>query len=190
MTRATWTLDRAATSIVGLALIAAGTLAVVWRFDLWAALPRRTDMSGSADLLDASWWPWAVAVAGVILVIVGLRWLWAHLPGRGVGDLSLSGTGEQGRLRFSAKAAASTAADEFASLPAVRSTRGTVKRDRGQLVVDLKATVDADADLGGLAREADQIVAHLAHVMGRQDLYGRVHLSVASGATSGRSRVV
>ncbi len=181
MTRTTWTLDRAATVIVGLALIAAGALAFVWRFDIWTALPQRSDTAWATDLIATDWWPWAVGAASLCLLILGLRWLWAHLPGRGIRELNLPGTGDQGRLRFDAKNAASTAAEVFASLPSVRSAKGTVKRDRGQLVVDLRATVDPRADLSDLADSADQIIADLAHVMGRQDLYGRVHLVVKSG---------
>jgi hypothetical protein len=184
VSRTIWTLDRLATIVVGLALIAAGALAVAWRFDLWAALPEQTDTSQTADATATDWWPWALGVAGVILVLVGLCWLWSHLPGRGVGDVNLLGTGDQGRLRFNASAAASTAADVFCSRPSVRSAKGTVKRDRGQLVADLRVTVDPDVDLSLVAKDADQIVADLAHVMGRTDLYGRVHLVVASSRSS------
>ncbi|MEP6526851.1 MAG: hypothetical protein ABJA86_06770 [Nocardioidaceae bacterium] len=189
MSRTTWTLDRLATLVVGLALIAAGALAVAWRFDLWGALPEQTDTSQTADATATGWWPWALGVAGVILVLVGLRWLWSHMPERGVGDLNLLGTGDQGRLRFNATAAASTAAEVFCSRPSVRSAKGIVKRDRGQLVVDLRVTVDPDADLGVVAKDSDQIVADLTHVMGRKDLYGRVHLVVASSLSSPSPRV-
>lgn len=189
MSRATWALDRMAVVVTGLLLIALGALGFVWRMDVWSALKQPSDTSGLGDVLNSDWWPWAVTGAGLLLILVGLRWLWAHLPGRSVGDLNLPGTGEHGRLRFSAKAAASTAADILADLPAVRSTKGTVLRDRGQLVVDLKATVDPDVNLEELAESADQIVADLATVTGRKDIYGRVHI-VVSRASSSLPRVI
>ena len=183
MTRTAWAVDRIAVIVVGLILIAVGVLAFIWRLDVWNALSQTSDTSAITDILNRRWWPWAVTGAGIILILLGLRWLWAHVPGRGVGDLNLPGTGEQGKLRFSGKAAASSAADALAAKPAVQSASGTIKRDRGQLVVDLKATVDSEADLEEIAADADQIVGDLARVMGRQDLYGRVHLTVSGSAT-------
>lgn len=189
MSRKTWTLDRAVTVVIGLALVAVGALAVIWRLDVWTALPERSDTSQPSAMTVTDWWPWAVTAAGVVLAALGLRWLWAHLPARGVGELNLPGTGEKGRLRFNAKSAASSAAEAFSETPAVRKARGTVKRDRGQLVVDIKATIDPDADLGVLAEHADQTIADLAHVMGRTDLFGRVHLVVSSSQSSRIPRV-
>lgn len=190
MTQTTWTIDRIATIVVGLLLIAVGVFGIIWRLDVWAALPHESDTSSVAQWLTSTgWWPWAAGLAGVVLILLALRWLWAHLPGRGVGDLNLPGTGPQGRLRFNAKSAASAAADVLASLPSVQSARGTVKRDRGQLIVDLKVTADPHVSLRDLARDSDRVIADLVHVMGRQDLYGRVHLSVDPAASSGRARV-
>ncbi len=183
MTRWIVVVDRVVTAVVGVVLAVAGVAAIGWRFDLWSRLPEHTDTSAASDVFTTSWWPWAAGVGGVLLSIIALRWLWAHVPPTGVGELNLTGTSESGALRFNAKSAASTAADLLSQTAGVRSARGTVKRDRGQLVVDLRATVDADADLEDLAAAADRIVAELAAVMGRRDLYGRVHLAAASKST-------
>ncbi len=189
MSRTTYAIDRVASFIVALVLIAAGVFAVLWRFDLWGRLPERTDLSAIFDVMAKGWWSWALSLAGILLVLLGLRWLFAHLPGRGVGELNLPGTGRNGRLRFNAKAAASAAADVLAQAPSVRSAQGTVRRDRGQLVVDLRTTVEPDADLEVVAAAADKVVADLASVMDRHDIYGRVRVDVASGTQSRIARV-
>lgn len=189
MTRLTRTIDRIATFAVALVLIAAGVLAVVWALDRWLDLPRRTDTADITTVLTSSWWPWACGFGGLFLILIGLRWVFAHLPSGNVGQLNLPGTGDGGRLRFNAKSAASTAAAVMAELPSVRSARGKVRRDRGQLVVALDATVDPEADLLEVAAGADRVVADLAAVMGRRDLYGRVRIKVSTSRHSKLSRV-
>ncbi|MDQ3627983.1 MAG: alkaline shock response membrane anchor protein AmaP [Actinomycetota bacterium] len=190
MTRTTLSVDRIATVVVALLLAVVGLLALEWRFgwllDLDSSAPIST--TGAVDLGTRSWWPWALGAAGVLLVLVGLRWLWAHLLSSRVAQLNLAGTGSDGRLRVNAKSAASTAADVLADNPGVRSARGTLTRDRGQLVVDLRASLTPDADLQDLARVCDTVAADLAHVLERSDLYCRVHLSV-TGSGSATSRV-
>lgn len=189
MTRLTRTADRVATVVVAFVLIAVGAVAVVWTLDRWLDLPRRTDTADITAVLTSHWWPWVSAIAGVLLILGGLRWVLAHLPSGDVGQLNLPGTGDGGRLRFNAKSAASTAATVMSRLPSVRSASGKVRRDRGQLVVALDATVDPEADLHELAADADRVVADLAAVMGRRDLYGRVRLKVSSSSHSKLPRV-
>jgi hypothetical protein len=189
MTRLARGVNRTATVLVGILLFVVGILAIVWRLDIVLDLPRSSNTDGVTDVLTSSWWPWASGVLGVVLMLIGLRWLLAHLPSNGVKELNLSGTGDEGRLRFNASSAAAAAAKQFAQLPSVRSSKGRVSRDRGQLVVALDATIDPAADLNELARAADQIVADLAKVMGRHDLYGRVRLRVSSSSRSRLLRV-
>lgn len=189
MTRLARGMDRAATLLVGILLLVVGILAILWWFDIVFELPRSSNTDGIADVLTSSWWPWVSGIVGVVLILVGLRWLLAHLPSNGVKELNLSGTGDDGRLSFNASSAASAAAKQFSQLPSVRSAKGRVTRDRGQLVVALDATIDPAADLNELAKAADQIIADLAQVMGRHDLYGRVRLRVGSSSRSQLLRV-
>ena len=187
MTRTNASVDRIATVVVAVGLAAAGLLALEWRFGWLLDLPARSSTTMVDDLTARSWWPWALGAAGVLLVLAGLRWLAAHLIPSGVSQLHLPGTGVEGRLRVSLKAAASTAAEVLADNPGVRSARGKVNRDRGQLVVDLRATLTPDADLQELATVCDTVAADLAHVLERSDLLCRFHLSVtSSGAATSR----
>ena len=187
MTRTTAGVDRIATVVVAVVLAAAGLLALEWRFGWLLDLPARSSTTEVVDLAARSWWPWALGAAGAVLVLAGLRWLAAHVSTSGVSHLNLPGTGSGGRLRVSVKAAASTAADVLADNPSVRSARGRANRDRGQLVVELRATLTPDADLHELAAVCDEVAADLARVLERADLFCRFHLNVTtSGAATSR----
>jgi hypothetical protein len=115
-----------------------------------------------------------------LLALLGFRWLFAHLPRRGAGPLKLPGSDQGGRLVADGGSVASAAADELEATPGVRSARGTVLRERGQVVARLNATIEPEADLAVVARSADRPSAHLRHVLGREDLNFRVQLRVAA----------
>lgn len=189
MSRSTEMVDRLVTLVIAVVLIAAGVLGIVWRFDLWDQLLDRLDTTAAQDVTATDWWPWALGGVGILLILLGLRWLWAHMPTGGVGELNLPGTSSDGRLRFNAKSAAAAAATTLAETPSVHSARGNVRRDRGQMVVDLQVSMEPDADLAVVAEAADRAVADLATVMGRDDLYGRVRLSVTPRRGSSSPRV-
>lgn len=188
MTRLTAGVDRAATLLVAIAFALVGLLALGWRYSWLLDWPLRTSTSDAVALTERSWWPWALGAAGLLLILVGLRWLVAHLRSSSVSHLNLTGTGAAGRLRVNAKAAASTAADVLADNPGVQSAKGRLDRDRGQLVIDLRATLTPDADLRDLATVCDELAADLARVLERSDLRCRVHLAIASSGNA-RSRV-
>lgn len=87
-----------------------------------------------------------------------------------VREVRLPGSGSKGHLSIDVKAAASAAADALADTPGVRRVRSKAVRQRGQIVVDLSATVDLDAELAEIARSADRVSAELATpAVGRRD---------------------
>lgn len=179
MSRATLAADRVMAAIAGLVLVAVGAGLVVWWGGWWQALPDRVDVSAVASWAGEPWWPWALGGAGVVLVLVGLRWLAGHVPNRGVGQLRLAGSDGTGQLRVDAVAVASAAAQAFADTPGVRSASGAIRRDRGQLVALIRATVEPAADLAVVASAADLVSAQLHGVLQRDDLHCRVGLRVA-----------
>ena len=117
---------------------------------------------------------------GLLLALLGLRWIAAHLGRPTVSRLHLTGSGSGGRLDARAAKVAGAAADALADTIGVRSARGTVVRDRGQLVARLTATLEPDADLGVVARQADLVSAQLRQVLDRDDVRCSVELRVAA----------
>ncbi|WP_328291268.1 alkaline shock response membrane anchor protein AmaP [Kineococcus sp. NBC_00420] len=175
--------DRLAAIVVGLVMVVVGLAAAAWGAGwlvrVWPAAPQQLTLKTATDAFATGWWSWATGIAGAVLVLLALWWLLAHLPRRGVGDLSLKGSGRQGRLTVDPAAAAGTAADVLAETPGVRSASSRVLRDRGQLVVDLSATIEPDADLQTVVAATDDVATDLGQVLGRDDARARVRLSVA-----------
>ncbi len=180
MSRATVAVDRVVGVVVALAFIGVGLFAIAWWSGRFPSLPSRLDLSAPASWTTQTWWPWALALAGVLAVLLGLRWLIAHLPDRGVSHLSLTGSGSDGRLIVDAGTVAAAAAQALERTPGVRSSRGSIHRDRGQLVAVLRATIEREADLHVIATAADQASAHLQQALQRDDLHCRVQLRTAA----------
>ncbi|MDQ3105210.1 MAG: hypothetical protein M3Q87_08355 [Actinomycetota bacterium] len=192
MSRGIVGLDRLVTALIGLVLVAAGVLAIGWFYDWWSWLPDQVSSASALRTTGQVWWPWVLGAATVLLVLLGLRWLLAHSAGRRVSALQLPGSGSGGRLSVNASSAVSAACSELAARHDVRSAKGLVRRDRGQLVVDISATLEPRTDLTEVAEAADQAATALANSLERLDVHCRVRLDVARPAgsgTGGSSRV-
>jgi hypothetical protein len=182
VTRTVLLLDRIATLVLALLLLAAGLAGLWWwsgREVSGTSLPGTSSTSAVTDALGSSAVAWGVAVGGVVLALVGLRWILAHLRRTTVSRLRLSGSGPEGRNEALAGKALGAAADAFATTDGVRSARGAVVRDRGQLVARVDATIEPEADLALVAARADEVTAQLNDVLGRDDLRAAVRLRVA-----------
>ncbi|MGL5930993.1 MAG: hypothetical protein ACRCY8_18835 [Dermatophilaceae bacterium] len=178
MRRRTVALDRAVVLLTGLLLIAAAVAGFVWwRGDLGLSGP--LDTAVATDAAEQPWWPWAVGATGALLVVLGLRWLAAHLRSSRVGALRLPGSGPHGRLTADTGSVARAAGEVLAATPGVRSARGGVDRDRGRLVARLRATIEPEADLATVAAASDRVAADLRTVLQRDDIRCRVDLRVA-----------
>lgn len=171
MSRATSVTDRLVVALAGLVLAAAGALTAAWRTgwaarwwpagpagDGWPEQLPATDVSG---LVAQPWWPWACLGAAVVLVLLGLRWFVAQLPGRADRRLDLEGSDREGRLRADLGALADAAASDLAGHDAVRSASGRVVQAGRRRALDLVATVDPRTDvtelLGAVAASASRL---------------------------------
>lgn len=144
MNRATASVDRTSTAVLGLALVAAGGAAVAWeRGEI--ADGRALTAPFTENLQDAGWWPWALGAAAIVLILIGLRWLLAHLPRRSIGSIALSNSGSDGRLTVDLGTAARSAAQTLADRPGIVSASGRSVSDRGQRTIEITATLDPTA---------------------------------------------
>ena len=168
MKRATASVDRTSTALVGLALIALGGGAIAWER---GELPgrERLDAAFVDTAVDAGWWPWALGAAAIVLVLLGLWWLLAHLPRRSVGTVAFASTADadvDGRLSVDLGTAARSAAKSLATHEGVVSATGRSVSDRGQRVVEINPALDPavtslDKVAGAAAQMRNDIVTSL-----------------------------
>jgi len=191
MRRGALAVDRVVVLLLGLLLLVLGIAIVGWQAgfldDVWSSAPSSLAVDSRQVTDDGTFVPLAIA-AGVILVLLGLWWLGAHIPARGVGSLRLPPGDVPGVLTVDPGAAVDAAADVLEDDPQVLSARGAVLTDRKQLVARLRVTAYPDADLGSLIRSCDAVLADLARVLPEQQLTSRVELSVRRRAPE-RARV-
>lgn len=181
MSRGTLAVDRILAALTGLALIVVGVGGILWWAGRLGTVPTRVDLDGVRWLPREQWWPWALGAAGVILTFLGLRWLLYHLPRRGVSHLYLPGSSPEGKLLVGANSVVEAAANALAQTPGVRSARGWVDHDRGEIVARFDATIERTADLRAIASAADAVTSDLRSVLEREDLTSRVQLRTAGG---------
>ncbi len=185
-------LDRVVLSLLALLLLAAGLAGIAWatRTVGWLpwphavrTLPGTVSLAAAQEQTRTSWWPWALLVAGIVLVLLSLRWLVAHLPVRRVGHLRLPGD-DTGRLLVDGRSVVDAAAVAYNSYPGVDSAVGSLDLIDSRLVARVQATIERDADLIDLGRAADEVSAQLRQVVGRDDLAMSFVLRVAPVSSS------
>ena len=178
MSRAVIVIDRIAILLVGLVLLAGGVYALGWWYGDVVDLPERLQSTTVESITEQRWWPLALGLSGIVLVIVGLRWLGAHIPNRATPTLRMSGSDSTGKLTVSSQAVADAAASEFKQTVGVDSVRARLIRDRGQTVLTMRGMISADADLSVVGRAADSLSSNVIQVTGRDDLRCRIQLGV------------
>jgi len=185
MTRLATGLDRLLALLVGLVLIVVGAGAIVWQLGTFSRAPKTLTAPGLLNATTQSWWPWAVGIGGAVLILLALRWLAAHLPGRKVHAAKLAGSDATGKLTLDLTALAAAAAEALAEAPGVRSTTGKAVTDRGRSTLELIATVEPSADLATLTAAADRVSSDLNQALAEPAIATRVQLHTARSARSG-----
>jgi len=110
MSRAVVAWNRVVTLLLGLVLLALGAAAVLWWLGTFPGWPTQLHTDQVTQATQQPWWPWAAGGAGLVLALLGLRWLASHLPDRGVTTITLPGSSRAGRLDAQVRPIASAAA--------------------------------------------------------------------------------
>lgn len=157
MKRATASLDRVGTAVLGVAAMALGGAAIAWERGKFPN-HERIDASGVETTVDAGWWPWATGAAAIVLLLLGVWWLLAHFARRSVGAIAFANAGVpdtevNGSLKVDLGTVARSAARDLAAHDGIVSAAGRSISDRGQRVVEISATLDPT--VASLAEVAD-----------------------------------
>lgn len=178
-------LDRFVVLLLGVGLVAGGAAAALWRIgwldDVLGDAPDSLDTSVLLSPVDTDWWPWAAGAGGVLAVLLALGWLLRHVPRQRVSTLRLPGSTAAGRLEADSGPIAQAAADSLGAEAGIRSASGSVRRERGVLVLVLTADVDPASSLPDVVAAAERVGAEASAVVGRDDVRCRIRLRAGTG---------
>ncbi|GAB7068650.1 alkaline shock response membrane anchor protein AmaP [Mycobacterium hodleri] len=164
MTRTAVTFDRFAAGVAGLALIALGAALVVWNTTWVPNLPDAVTLPGLRAATTTGWWPFALAGAGIVLVVLALRWLFAHSPVAKVKSLPLR-SDDSGTITVDLGEVADAAAQALQQSLDVESASGKAVIDRGTRTVDLTITTSASPRADRLIPAIDAVCAQISGVL-------------------------
>ena len=183
--RPTDALDRVAALVTGLVVAAIGTAAILWPTHVVRTAPERISTGPVARLTSSTWWPWELAGAGTVLILIGLLWLTAHVPTRKTPVLRVAGGSDPGVIAVNLSGVASAAAAALEQDPNVQSAKGKALTDRGVATVELTVTAVHPAGLAAVISAVDTTCGHLAQATGDATVAARTVLQVARAAKAG-----
>jgi len=162
MTRLAMAFDRFIIAIFGVLLIVIGFGALMWNADLIAGMPEYITLGDSAAMLDASWWPWAVAAAGIACVLLGLRWLVAHIPAGARRGVHTTAHTDLGTVELDLQNVAEAAAHNLADNASTYSSNGRAVLDRGVRTIELEVTAQSADDVSTVIENIDETARDIA----------------------------
>ncbi|MCX8561954.1 hypothetical protein OS122_13760 [Mycolicibacterium mucogenicum] len=179
--------DRAATLVAGVVVACLGAVAVLWPTHVVHAAPEQISTGPAARVTSSTWWPWELAGAGALLLILGLVWLIAHVPVRKAQVLRVPGTSDPGYITVNLDGVAAAAAAALAQDANVQSAKGKAIADRGTTTVELTVTTAHPAVLADVVSAIDTTLADVARVTGgtSKTVAARAVLQIAKTKRSG-----
>ncbi|OZC97566.1 hypothetical protein CH275_26035 [Rhodococcus sp. 06-235-1A] len=171
--------DRLLAVVAGLGLVAGGSFALAWHYDVpWARETlSRFDRAEIADLPQQGWWVATLAIVVAVAVVVALVLLIGNFSPRSTATASVI---EQ--PHFSAhvdlSAIASGVAAELAEFPGVRRAKGTAIDDRGMPTIAVSVYAAADFDVVAFTTDAESRAAFVAESLAGTHVATRIQLHV------------
>ena len=160
MNRGTDRANRIVLSAIGLLLLFCGAGLLAWRWG-WFGTARSNRPVLTSDARtwwhDRSWLWWVVAVVGVTVAGLALRWLREQLRTGRAANVDLTQRSAQGDTRVDARGAVGAFEQDLETLPAVVAASGRLVGDGSEASLQLTLDVREDVDLRDLARDLDMI---------------------------------
>ena len=178
MTRLATSIDRLAALLLGVLLIVLGLGLLVWNTDWLPHIPQAITAPGLVTASGTHWWPWALAVAGILLIVLALRWLFTHTPQAKIKTQRLSGAEKNGVIDVDLKHVAGAAAHALEQHPDVDSAKGRAIFDRGTRTIALDVTTNSPTLLTELTGPIDAVGRHIAEVIGEANVATRTTIHV------------
>jgi hypothetical protein len=177
--------DRFLVGLLGVLLIAGAALIIAWLLDVLDP-GDEIETEQVLSLSEQAWWPWALAALGIVLLLLGARWLLAQAPRRNATDVRLPGSGHGGRLTAALGPVLQAAADSLERHPYIDAVSTTQLDDKDHVGVAFDVTVSAEAPFGEAVDAIDGHLDEVHRVIGRSDFDYLARISVAEADRPGR----
>ena len=157
MSRKLVTLDRLAGLVLAVVLVLLGLALVDWQPHRVVALPVTLRTGAVLDQTSATWWPFVTAVLAVALVLLGLRWVVAHLRRVTRRQARLSESSGAGRIVLDTSSVARAVAATLQSELVLPEANGRVREQRGRPLVQVDARCTTSTDVAELRERAERL---------------------------------
>lgn len=185
MTARTRRFDRFLVGLLGLALLTGAGLFIAWMLRVLDP-GDEIETDPVLALSEEIWWPWALAALGVLLVLLGARWLLAQAPRAAATDVRLPGSGHGGRFTASLGPVLKTAEEALARHPLITKVSTSTQDHDERIGVVVDVTMRADAPLSTVVDVVEAHVDEVHRVVGRSDFDYLVRVGVDDAPQPGR----
>lgn len=182
--------NRAALTVLGLLLLAAGVVGLVLSLGGFGA-----ERAASAVLpepvrtfaAENPWFWWVAAALAVLVALLGLRWLLAQTRTDRIGGLDLTTDSDDGLTTVPAGAVADAVEAEAEAIRGVEGATAHLREHGGTTRLDLAVDLADHADLEQVrAGLEDDVVPHVRQALDRPDLPVVIELRPGRPSRSGR----
>ncbi|MFD8880595.1 hypothetical protein CJ204_09895 [Corynebacterium xerosis] len=168
MRRSTAILDRLVAGLLGVILLAAGTLGLAAKYGIapfseWTDGLRPSRLPGH---VAADWFTLALAGAAVAGVVLSIALLAANLDRRLTRTRIDEASDDTGELRYHLADVAEAVAKHLQLHDGIRRARGRAEVDRGADVITVVIDADHDADIDSIRRTCEIASADVATAVG------------------------
>ena len=147
MSRAPYKLDRSATIVVALLLIALGLILIDWRYHLVLhSYPHRISLGSLPSWAASGWWPWIFAAATIVLALIGVWWLLAHLRSATTKQTKMPQSDPHGTITLDTSSLASAVSDSLQRSGPFSSVKASTTSIGQATTVLVTAQLDRHAD--------------------------------------------
>lgn len=187
MSRAPYKLDRLATIVVALLLIALGLALIDWRYHLVLhSYSHRISLGSLPTWAASSWWPWVFFAVTLILGLVGVWWLLSHLRNTTSKQTKMPQSDPHGTITLDAASLASAVADSLQKSGPFISVKASSSQAGAATTVLVTAQLDKHADGSSIHEATHALQTQLRSAFPDQGVTARVLLDQPRSPRSDR----
>ena len=183
MSAALRSLDRLLVLLIGLVLLVGGLGLLALRLDVLGDQPSILVVDRALQLLDEPWAYPAMAAISVVAALLGLAWLWAHVPARSASRVRLAGSDTSGRLDVDLQALADAVGERVEIGTNLAAVSATARSDGYFSLVEVQGRLRPGTEPASLVAAARQISEDLAAAFPDDGVTGRLLISAPARRT-------